>query len=348
MKKTPLSLLLLMLLFAFSSCEPDFNQNADYKDVTIAYGFLNPQDSRHYLKVYKAFLTNDNAIVEAGKLDNITYYDSISVAIEEYQNPRQTNPSKVIPFTMTTAVPKDSGVFAYNPQVIYYSDAKLDQNAVYKLKIVNKFTQKTITAMTPLVKNFALHGSSIPYEEARFALGHAPVTVKFYTAENAVMYDFYLKFHYVEVDTLSGDTITPNGLVSWRMARLHHSGNNSYLETKLPLYRLYSVIGQNLKNRKEHVVRYIKGRKCVDLEIWAAEENYSTYLDHFQPSSSVVQDRADFTNMECMDGTAYGVFSSRNYAKRSYKIINVPAWALEDSLIYGSETKNLGFRKYVD
>lgn len=348
MKHIPPFLLSLALLLGFVACEPEFNQNADYKDVTITYGFLNPKDSLHYLKIYKAFLTNDNAIVEAGKLENISYYDSIAVTVEEYLNPNQTNPGRIIPFTMTMDVPKDSGVFAYNPQVVYYSDAKLNQDATYKLKIVNKFTQKTITAKTPLVKNFALHGSSIPYEEARFVLGHAPITVKFYPADNAVMYDFYLKFHYVEVDTISGDTITPNGLVSWRMSRLHHNGKDSYLEVKLPLYRLYSVIAQNLKNKKRNVVRYIKGRKCVDLEIWAAEENYSIYIDHFTASSSVVQDRADFTNMECDDGTAHGIFSSRNYARKSFKIINAPSWALEDSLVYGSQTKELGFRKYVD
>ena len=66
MKKN--DILALICCFALTalmitSCKPDVNLTSDYKDVTVVYGLLNPLDQYQYLKIYKGYLTKDNALV---------------------------------------------------------------------------------------------------------------------------------------------------------------------------------------------------------------------------------------------------------------------------------------------
>jgi hypothetical protein len=48
--------LLLLIPLAFTSCETDFELNAEWKDITIVYGILNQNDTAHYIRIQKAFL----------------------------------------------------------------------------------------------------------------------------------------------------------------------------------------------------------------------------------------------------------------------------------------------------
>lgn len=348
--RRPLILILLVLL-GFAACKNDFDQNAPYKDITVSYGLLNPNEETHYIKVYKAFLTNDNAITAAGDLDNISYYDNITVEVEEYVNGHRT---KVMPYTMTFDVPKESGIFAYNPQVIYQNSEKLNTAATYKLKITNKSTGKVITAEAPLVGDFSVVAPV--YDIAFFLVSKSNTALKFRTAENAVAYDIYLKFRYIEIDKNTGDTINPNGLISWRVARTRNTGNAPTIEVKCALNNFFNVIASNLK-ADPNIIRYAKGLpesssdtaykyKCLDLEIWAAGEDLMTYMDVNAPSNnSIVQDRANYTNMKTDDGTAYGIFSSRNITRKRLKLQNAGDSKIEDELVSGSITGHLGFQK---
>ncbi|MBP5710676.1 MAG: hypothetical protein J6W84_06835 [Bacteroidales bacterium] len=351
MRKLKLLIIAAVSLF-LAACTPKFDQNAPYKDITVAYCLLNPNEATHYVKVYKAFLTQDNAIIEAGKLDNISYYNDITVSVEEYVNGHLT---KVMPYTMTYDVPKDSGIFAYNPQVVYYNNDKLNPEATYKLKIVSN-RGKVITAETPLVKDFNI--VSPVYDIAYFLISNSTPTLKFRKAENATAYDIYLKFRYIEIDKNTGDTITPDGLISWRVMRTRNTGNSSVIEVKCALNNFFTVIASNLK-ADPNIIRYAKGvpendldtayrYRCIDLEVWAAAEDLMTYMDVNTPSNnSIVQDRANFTNMKTEDGTAYGIFSSRNVTRKRLKLQNAGDSKIEDELVYGPITGHLGFQKQV-
>lgn len=327
--------LVLGVTLLLHGCQPEFNQNADYKDITITYGILNPKDSVHYIKVYKAFLTDGNAVIAARDLDNISYYDSIEVYLEEYENERMT---RSIPFYMTTMVPKDSGIFAYNPQVVYYSTATLNEKNIYTLKIFNKTSGKEITATTPLVGKFSI---AQPFSDIASFLTSTTATLKFNKALNAVAYDVYLKFYYIELNKTTGDTLNSDGEIVWRVTRIR--SEQPTIEVSVVLNQLYQIIANRLPY-DANIIRHTRGADCINLEVWGAEKNYMIYLDINEPSSSLVQDRVAYTNMVTADKSAYGIFSSRNVATRTYKLINSPNNAALDSLRFGSITGHLGFQ----
>ena len=63
----------IFLAFAFVSCDKDLQINDDYKDITIVYGLLNPNDSLSYIRIEKAFLS-DGDIFQAAQIPDSNLY----------------------------------------------------------------------------------------------------------------------------------------------------------------------------------------------------------------------------------------------------------------------------------
>ena len=72
MKKL-LSIAALGSILMFSSCETDIDVNADYQDITVVYGLVNPNDTNHYIKINKAFLGEGSALDLAADANNFNY-----------------------------------------------------------------------------------------------------------------------------------------------------------------------------------------------------------------------------------------------------------------------------------
>ncbi|MBE0652408.1 MAG: hypothetical protein IH594_01340, partial [Bacteroidales bacterium] len=65
MKKLRLIITLLIAFLFLEQCSTDFDLNAPYKDIMVVYGLLNQNDSTHYLKINRAFLGEDDALIMA-------------------------------------------------------------------------------------------------------------------------------------------------------------------------------------------------------------------------------------------------------------------------------------------
>lgn len=331
-KKTLLFGLFISILL--SSCTPELDLNAEYKDITVVFGLLNPSDSTHYVKIYKGFLTDGNTYEVASYIENISYIDSIDVTLEEYVNDQLI---KTIALDTTTVISKDPGDFAYPLQILYYTNEILNKDAIYKLKIVNKYSGKVVTGETPVVNDFVIVSpiaSALNLNIVRESF------IKFKKATDATAYDIYETFYYFEVDKISGE-IVKKGSITRKI-------NNSLLrsqsaEISLPYKpcQIFTSIANNIEPDNS-VIRYRDGNDCIEMKVWAAEDDYVTYLDVNTQSSGVVLDRNEFTNLISNDKSALGIFSSRNVAFKRYDISN----ASEDSLVSGSLTGNLGFDYY--
>lgn len=339
----------ISLLFAlfFVACEPDFNINAPYRDVTIVYGILNASDTVHYVKIYKGFQSNGNSLQDAANWHNLYYFDTINVTLIEYLNNAETG--RVIDLDTTTAIPKESGIFANPKQLLYYTRESLDVNATYKLKIENKVTGRIVTGETKLVAPITISAPNIPINNGLNLTGKKG-NIIFSNVNNAKGYEIFQFFKYFEVSKITGEVVK-QGIVKRNIT------NNSFLTDNNVQFGeinkeynpngIYDVIAVQLKSDPT-VDRYRMKDGCVVFEVWGGSESLMNYLIVNQPSSSIVQERIEYTNMVCpTDGTyktAYGIISSRSNAIKNYNITS----ASEDSLVKGSKTKNLGFKYYRD
>ena len=321
----------------------DIDLTADFKDITISYGILNPNDDTHYFKVYRGFITDQNALTEAGKWDNVYYLvDSIEVRLEEYRNGKIVR-SAVL--DTTTAIPQGEGYFPNPKQLLYYSDWQLDKEAVYRLVIDRSTTGDEVYAETLIVGDFNI---SNPRYDWNMNLSQ-PYTIKFFQAENAAMYDIYLTFYYIEVDNATG-TIEHKQLTKRLNGDYIKATSTSEVTFNSFIPKtFFTTIIQAIETNPS-VTRYIDAidgnpYRCIRLTVWAGDNNYLTYREVATPSSSVVQNSLEYTNFISENKSAYGLFASRSFSYKDLIMENTTGHS-EDTLVLSPLTRRLNFDFY--
>lgn len=349
-----LLLALLPILLLCSSCNDDLDLTADYKDISISYALLNINDPVHYFKIYRGYLTDDNAFVEAGNWDQIYYpVDSIEVRLEEYDDRGTMRRCAVL--DTTTAVPKDDGYFANPKQLLYYSNWTLNKDYKYRLVIKHVNSGEEIYAQTDIVGNCKISkpANQNPFNSKdntapKFVLtGDGGGTAR---SNNAVVADFYITFYYIEVNKNTQEvvhkSISKKMNSSFKVPQSDGTINfDSFTSTDL-----FAMIKQYVEPNN-NVVRYVDtvdGRPffCLKIDAWTANKEFQTYHNVSTPSSSIVQDRLEYTNFVSENNNAYGLLASRNHCYRLFKFDNTNGNNNEDSLVKGSQTKNLNFDYY--
>ncbi len=148
-------LILSVLAIVFTSCENDFDVNAEWKETMVVFGLLDKSQDIQFIKINKAFLGEADAYDMASVSDSFNYNpEDIIVSLHTLNN------SDTI-FTETlkdTIVEKDDGLFALDNNIIYYLETpnELDPNNNYQyaLTVENIKTGNVVSANTELIRSF--------------------------------------------------------------------------------------------------------------------------------------------------------------------------------------------------
>jgi hypothetical protein len=327
----------LGLILFLSSCKNDLELNAPWKDITIVYGLLNSKDNIQYLKINKAYLGEGNALIMAKIPDSSSYFNNLDVKVEEWKNGLLT---KTIVFDTTTVYNKEPGTFYYPDQIIYKSNVRLDsvnKNVVYKLKITNKLTGKIISAKTKLAHDFFIVKPvrNHLYPLISFA-SKDPSTVELNvdTSYHCRYFQVNFRFHYVEQDTITMNV--SNKSLDLYVGDAIYDDINSQIILSYLGRSFYSMLKSKIPV-SPNIVRKPKQNFAIELIVYAANDEFYTYMQAVKPSSGIVQDKPEYTNIE----NGIGIFASRFYLINTYNLNP----ASLDSLCFGSYTKDLGFQK---
>ncbi|MBO4489075.1 MAG: hypothetical protein J5741_05400 [Bacteroidales bacterium] len=339
-----LPICLLPLLLLCTSCHQEIDLSADYKDISFSYAMLDRNDSLHYFKIYKGFLTDENAYVQAGDWENIYYpIDSIEVRLEEYNAGHVLLRSQVL--DTTTAVPKEEGWFANPKQLLYYSNWVLDANNSYRLVIRHRNTGEEVYAETPIVGRFSVRR---PINSWNMNL-ETPYALQFYQAQNAAAYDILLTFAYIEVNNTTGaiehKTFTKR-LNSDVIRTPSATGEITY--SSFSPSEFFNYLPQYIEENP-NVTRYIDAidgqpYKCFRLTIWAASADFMNYQEVSTPSSSIVDNRLEYTNFISDNENAYGLLASRTSTHTDLMMDNLAH--NEDTLVLSPRLHHLHFGYY--
>lgn len=342
MKKSIIyGLALVAAMLLFNRCQK-LDLTADYRDITISYGILNVKDNVHYFKIYRGYLTDQNAYVEASNWDQIYYpVDSIEVRFEEYNNGKLVRSAAL---DTTTAIPKEEGYFHNPKQLLYFSDWTLNPDMTYRLVIHRLSDGQEVYAETMMVHDFSI---TSPKSSWNMNLNQ-PYRMKFYSGENAAFYDIFLDFYYIEVDNQTGEIVHKKITKKLNPDYIRATTSSDVLYTGFTPETFFNTIIQVIETNP-NVTRYIdsvagKPYCCMRLTVWGGDENYLTYREVASPSSSIVSNRLEFTNFVSEDESAYGLVASRNYA---YVDLMMSATEHnEDTLVLSNRTKRLNFDYY--
>jgi hypothetical protein len=308
-----LRLFLLFTLFLplfFLACETDFDITSDYQDITVVYGLISQNDSVHYLKINKAFLGKGNALVFAKEEDSMSYHNDLEVKIEELKGEVVTN---TFYFDTTTITNKEQGIFYYPEQRVYsaYYEIPSDYSSkTYRLQITNTKTGKVITANTALIYDFSFSTPRPGQPVMNFTSEYAQ-KIEWKSAKNGKRYDVTLRFWFDEL--LKGNPDTLARYVDWALGTEKSRGisGGQSMELQYKPEGFFNMVNTKIPYKagnelsEDQVLARLVNRAEVIFDV--SGDDLNTYMEVNEPSSGIVQDKPEFTNIN----NGIGLFSSR-------------------------------------
>ncbi len=323
----------VIIAFTFFACNNEVDLNGEWRDVPVVYGLLDAKQDTQFIRINRAFLSDENVFITAQKMDSIIYpVNILNVTVEEYNNNILT---RTIVFDTITANPKNPGIFAQEPNRVYFSTETLNDQREYVLRITNNETGREITARTPMISGLLFQTppnqvSLIPTPIEFYNLGGTGYTIRWRSARNGKIYQPEIVFNYEE--TINGVT-TPK-VMRWTFGNQFSSTTNpgETMDLRIDPDAFYKAV-QNQIPVNPDAVRKIG---LLEVVIYVGSEELYNYIILNQPSASIIQDRPLYSNI--VDGI--GVFASRTSFSRPNLTLGPFS---RDSLIDGRFTKDLGF-----
>ena len=325
----------------FSACSTDLEVVGNYKETMVIYGLLDQTQSKQYIRVNKAFLGEGNSLVFAQEKDSIQYSKSLTVRLKRLSD------GKEYILQPDNSVLKNPGIFYSGDQTnALYSftstgvDA-LNANNKYSLTVTNSVTGNTATATTSLVSNFEITNPSSTTNTSSFQFTPKNESSRFFiewnSTKSARMYQLIIRLNYEDYVTVNGikDTILRN--LDWvRPSFTTTGGDGEQMSTDFSHVEWLQFIGSNMSIYPE-----LDYRKVVNMNliIVAGGEELCTYIEVNKPSTSIVQDKPIYTNIQ----NGYGVFSGRYYKPPFLLVTGAGNVKDYDSLTCGRFTHKLKF-----
>jgi hypothetical protein len=292
---------LILGVFAviLTSCETDFDVNAEWEEVTVVYGLLNAGigEETQKIRINKAFLGKMDALQMAQYADSINFDQgelAVKVIRVKDNGIRDTIALDEVPTL------RNDGVF--NDSIIVYTFENnnfLNSNSIYELLIKNNITGNEVSSTTNIISGFNFDmGAGFPFGFIETWNPGNPSATKFSSTvvtwgnstDNGVQYQIELIFNYNENDIAK---------------------NLIYTSSVLEETNIFEFEGEKFFNflKNELVKDPLIERKflSIDLIMTVGSEDLKTYRIINEEITGIVQERPQFTNIN----NGIGLFSSR-------------------------------------
>lgn len=292
-------LLLLTSSLFLSSCDNELNVNAEYKETIVVFGLLDPNSFKQYIKISKAFITENQDVEEVAQIKDSNYFASIKAELVEESSGR------VILLTPENVAGKQPGVFINEPNILYTTTERLNINSAYQLRVENLNTGNKVDARSELVGPAGVF-SPITGFSTDFTIGRqssAVISVNFRRSKMAVLYDVTLDFEYEEYnqfDTNNRDTHR----ISWKILDNKDVGTSNNVINNINTQVFFDLLTAQIDVKKDWIRKPIRFRATY---VGGGEE-LSNYISVNKPSIGIVQKQTEYTNIR----NGLGLFSSRN------------------------------------
>ena len=321
---------IILLLFSvfFLSCETDFDVNADWQDVTVVFGLLDPNNEDQLIKINKAFLGPGDALQMASVADS-TNYDPSEITVKVHRVKQQSFGGYDTLASVTlndTLLEKDEGLFSTEENIIYTfkkPSSFYNTNSLYLLDILNENTQERITSETEIINTFSFESLNPSFDWGLYN-GELPDSLKFRTkniewqkSPNGLIYHLDIVINFLE----NNDTVN----LVWSQPLVEYTSGNMSLQIKGEQF--FQFLVNNLDNNT------VKQFLNLDLVMTIGTDELKTYIDVNQPFSGIVQERPTYKNIN----NGIGLFSSR------FTYDDIKGIRLTNSTINYLNELNIGF-----
>ena len=294
--------LFFLFIILFSSCETDFDVNAQWEEVIIVYGLIDPNIEDQLIKINKAFLGEGDALQMASIADSSNYNPSdLLVRIHRIRQQAFNQYDTISSVTLNdTILDKDDGLFSTDNNIIYTfkkPSSFYNTNSLYALEIINLISGHKVTSQTEIINTFSFESLNPSFEWGLYN-GDLPDSLKFRTkniewqpSTNGVIYQLDIVINYIE----NNDTIN----LPWSQPLVEYTSGNMSLKIKGDQF--FQFLTTNLTNNTP------KQFLNLDLVMTVGSDDLKTYINVNKPFSGIVQERPVFSNIN----NGVGLFSSR-------------------------------------
>lgn len=371
------STLFIITALTFISCKNDLDVLAPGEESVSVYGLINPNEPVQNIRINKVYLTEGDAIVAGQDANTINYGPGeLTVTLQRFM-PGSTTPtlttvgnaSKKEIVLVETVITTNGGAFSQNQRMWQTTD-KLYNSGEYKLTIKVNSTGKEFTSKTNVIdsivsgfgslmplKNYIIpgnpansyptHGNYTPdvppgtgsKKDTYIDYAEPPLSnqtsIKFKSIPNARLYNVTMRFHYE--DSIIGGAklqkyidynfpdIKSSELKGGELLGPVFTKESFYTNTAL---KISTDNVPNLISRKALYMEYI---------VYAGNQTLSDFLQINAPSTSIAQDKPNYTNIS----GGVGIF-----ACRSRFSVSKDLWGdFINEIACNSNTKSLRFRR---
>ncbi len=343
-----------ILIIGMAACSTDFDVTADWEEITIIYGLLNGIDDSQYIRIQKAFLSENTSALEIAEIGDSLYHETggeaLSAVLEEIRISNNSI-SRTITLEKVNAsdegINKEEGVFATNPNFLYKVNTRLDQNRSYRL-IINTPRGNVVTSETPLVKDFNVFRPKTDLD-INF---QTDADLSWIPAENGATYGVDIYFNYIEIRNVNGEEIEETKRIKWDaltnenvctancISNPIREDNNGNIVATISSENFFNFIANNIGDDPNVIEREAEN---LDFVIWVGSERLKIYNDvafaQFGITSS--QGPSDYNSIDGIENGT-GLLGS-NFHK---EINEVPIGGLTlDLIACGDVTGHLRFKR---
>lgn len=308
--------LFAVLLLGLVSCNNDLKVAAPWKEVTTIWGLLNINDTTHYIRITKGFLDPNNPAAVSAKVEDSLYYKNLNAFVEEMTYSAGAWKPNGIKYTLAEerGIPKDPGFFGNAYQILYKFDAKLSSSKQYRI-VVYTPTGDTVTSQTSILDNIRMTFPSNGQNAFRLSSSSNEFrfTPPLVNATEDKVHEMFVRLHYTEYDPANPTATNKCLYVDYKMYKdmfINRTDGltNPPFQFNVSGLEMIEVLHQNIKVNSA-VQRQLKG---IEFVVDMGGKDLATLININQPSSSIVQERPNYTNVRSAKGNpTAGLFSSR-------------------------------------
>jgi hypothetical protein len=315
----------VLVMACLSSCETAFQINAENQEVPILYCNLNTSSDTQYLKLNKTYLIEEAASEYPPHQDSIYFSGDIQVVLESWKNGIV---EEVFIFEPTTDIPKDTGFFPNEKNIIYKTQARIFPQTKYSISVYIEDEEKVVYAETEsLGKLKIIDPLDIPERKVSLNIGQN-YTCRWKPVDNAGIYQVIVDFYYMEYE---GEDSTQQ-VFEWPQAFTSPKTNAESLSKDISGSRFFNILDEHIPI-KEGVIRRAQG---MDFTIISGGEEIKFYIESTAPSDGALMEKPVYSNIT----NGLGVFST--FSKAIISKLPIGSVTI-DSLAYSQHTNQLGF-----
>ncbi len=336
---------LLLLSSSFYACENELDVTADWKEIAVIYGALNPTDNIQYVRIQRAYMDESRGALLFSQESDSLYFDSLVVTLDEFENGvynRTLSLEKVVGNEI--GILKDSGIFAHNKFYLYQLKDKIWASSYFKdytysLNVLNPYTGYQANAITIVAGQAEVTSPINPFTDQLLISTQDKHTIicKYQEGKHVKSYDMVMDLHIEEINR-ADTSIRREFTIPWKMFNSIETRSTDGFEDAVYLVSsasFFNLLSASLEPDPKVFRRLVN----YDLYLYGIAEEFYTYVNVNQPSIGIIQKKPEYTNVN----NGNGIFSSRYINKFKGRNFH-PSTRRELNL--SDATSDLGFVLY--